>query len=75
MGLEDGQKVRVIFYLNKDNKPLCVMMSYSLIKNIDLEKKETEKDKILAEKIKNYYSYLSLDEKDFFESGLDDGIR
>ena len=41
--------------IDKDNNPLCYMVSYNLIKDIDLDKKMTKSDQDLEKDIVDYY--------------------
>lgn len=59
--------------VNKDNKPLCVIMSYSLAENIDLEGYIKKPSKSLAQQVKDYYKSLPSDEKELLNEAIDDG--
>lgn len=60
--------------VDKDNAPLCVMVSYDLVKELDFEQQIRTTDEDLGSQIEEYYSDLSNDEKELFHAPLDDII-
>lgn len=66
-----GNDYKVI--VNKDNHPLCVMMSYSLLENMDFPF-SVKRNNNFANQVKKYYSNLASDEKDLLNEGIDDLI-
>lgn len=64
-----------IVIVNQENEPVCVLAGYSLIKDIELEKRKKEKmktGKTLADQIEEYYQNIPQDEKDIMDSGIED---
>jgi len=60
--------------INKENKPVCVLISYNLLENIDLKKIKNKKTDQLINQMKEYYGTLSEDETLLINEGIDDGI-
>lgn len=67
-----GDDYKVI--VNKDNQPLCVMISYNLFENADFSFFKKNKEKKLIKQVKDYYSNLSSDEKELLDEAIGDGI-
>lgn len=67
--LSHSNDYRVV--VDKDNKPLCVMVSYSLIKDINLEESIASKYKNLEEEMNLYYSSMPQEEIELINKGID----
>lgn len=60
--------------IDKDNNPMCYIVSYSLLEDIDLESKRKFSDDDLEIIMKDYYSVLSKDESELLNDAIDDWI-
>ncbi len=61
--------------VNKDNEPVCVMISYSLAKRFPFQEeayKKWEQDMVAS--MKAYYADMPEDEKNLVNEGIDDVI-
>lgn len=70
--LGNGADYRVI--VDKDNKPMCILASYSLLKNIDMEKLSPVSEEELRRQIREYYANEPEEDKEWREFSIDDGI-
>jgi len=60
--------------VNKNNEPLCVITSYALFKEVDLNKCQKKSDQILINQMQEYYSSFSEEEKMLLNETTDDDI-
>ena len=63
--LGEGADYRVV--VNKDNKPMCVIMSYSLLKAKDLEGMIPVSEEELRRQMREYYANEPEEEKEWRE--------
>jgi hypothetical protein len=61
--------------IGKNNQPLCVLLSYSLLKNIELDDNKKAAHTQLIQDMKKYYSSLSDDETELLNDTIDDGYE
>ncbi len=64
--LGENADYRVI--LNRSNDPVCVLISYPLLKNVDLESMLPPSKKELEKMIEEYYANVPDEEKEWIES-------
>ena len=57
--------------VNKDNQPLCALVSYKFIEQLDLDKKFDEET--LGKEMEAYYKNMPKDEKDLLDLAISDG--
>ncbi len=71
--LSEHEDYKVV--VDKDNKPLCVMVSYGIFKKLDFYDYEQSKKNDLVKEMKSYYSSIDEDEKELLDSALLDGYE
>ena len=59
--------------VDKDNEPVCVLMSYQLLQNIDIQKPFDEKE--LEDEVENYYADMPESESELIDCAIDDEIN
>ena len=69
---ELAQEEDYMVIIGKNNTPLCILASYSLLKNIDFFILKRNKKKLIK-LMQDYYSNMSLDEQELINEGIDDG--
>lgn len=70
--LGNGADYRVI--VDRDNRPMCVLLSYSLMRDIDLQNLQVFSEKELSKRIDEYYANMPEEDKEWLDVGIDDGI-
>ncbi|MDP4008426.1 MAG: hypothetical protein Q8P68_04520 [Candidatus Peregrinibacteria bacterium] len=60
--------------VNKDNTPVCILISYSLMQNVDLESMLPISEEVLRKQMREYYANEPEEEKEWREFAIDDGI-
>lgn len=63
-----GEKVDYRVILNRNNDPVCFLVSYPLLKKMDLESMLPPSKKELERMIEEYYASVHEDEKEWIES-------
>lgn len=61
--------------VNQQNKPMCVLISYSLFKDIDLENLQVFSEEELRKQMREYYANEPEEDKEWREFAIDDGIE
>ncbi len=69
--LSQKNDYRVI--VDKDNEPVCVLISYQLLQNIDIQKSFDEKK--LEQEVEHYYADIPESELELIDCALDDEIN
>jgi len=59
--------------VDRNNEPLCALVSYSLLENMDL-KDQFDEDSLGAE-VAAYYQDMPEEEKELMDLAIDDGIN
>ena len=66
-----SKKKDYIIVIDKNNNPLCVIASYSLIENLDIDN-ETNHEAELIQDMNEYYSSMPSEEKELLNDSIDD---
>lgn len=53
---------------------MCVLLSYSLMRDIDLQNLQVFSEKELSKRIDEYYANMPEEDKEWLDVGIDDGI-